>query len=139
MLVLDTNVYLDVDGDAALAGRVAAFLAEQVEAVGLSSVVLAELLIGVTTGAERRRLMAATTGAVASEHVLTPTDADWRRAGDALNQLGGDAVTRGRSFWNDLLIAASCARVGAMLVTRNVDDFRRIRRVIPVTIAPRPA
>ncbi|MHB1222815.1 MAG: type II toxin-antitoxin system VapC family toxin [Gemmatimonadaceae bacterium] len=139
MLILDTNVYLDVDGDAALAERVAAFLAEQTEAVGLSSVVLAELLIGVTTGTERRRLLAATIGVVGSEHVLTPTDADWQRAGDALNQLGGDAATRGRSFWNDLLIAASCARAGATLLTRNADDFRRIRRVLPVTIEPRPA
>lgn len=138
MLVLDTNVYLDVDRDAALAGRVAAFLAGQSDSVGLSSVVLAELLIGVTTGTERRRLLTATIKAVAPASVLTPTREDWQMAGDALNQLGGDGATKGRSFWNDLLIAASCARVGATLVTRNADDFRRIRRVVPLAVAPRP-
>ncbi len=66
-------------------------------------------------------------------------DADWQTAGDALNALGGEDATKGRSFWNDLLIAASCARAGAALVTRNADDFERIRRVIPVVVVPRPA
>lgn len=81
--------------------------------------------------------MAATVGVVASEHVLTSTGSDWQRAGDALNQLG-DAATKGRSFWNDLLIATSCAHTDATLLTRNSVDFRRIRRVIPVAVEPRP-
>ncbi len=138
MLIVDTNVYLDVDRDAELAARVASFLAGQADVVGLSSVVVAELLIGVGTVTERRRLLAATVDVVPPEHVLTPTGADWVLAGDALNRLGGDAATKGRSFWNDLLIAASCARVGATLVTRNTDDFDRIRRVVPVAVMPRP-
>lgn len=53
MVVLDTNVYLDIDRDAALAGRVADFVAEHPTAVGLSSVVVAELLIGVASEEDR--------------------------------------------------------------------------------------
>lgn len=136
-VVLDTNVYLDVARDAALAERVAVFVESRPEAVGLSSIVLAELLVGVTGPAERRRWLAAVAG-VADGELLTPTHADWMTAGDALNQLGGEAATKGRSFWNDLLFAASCARTGATLITRNGDDFRRIGRIIPVAVVPRP-
>ena len=140
MLILDTNVYLDADRDPAMAAHVAVFLAQQEsEVLGVSSIVVSELLIGVQSVAERVRLLAASVGSVDRERVLTPDDTDWRTAGDALNRLGGDDATRGRSFWNDLLIAASCARVRATLVTRNVEDFARIQRVIPVRVQPRPS
>ena len=82
---------------------------------------------------------ALTVGRVSADTVITPDAEGWRAAAEALNALGGEGATRGRSFWNDLLIAASCARVGATLVTRNADDFRRIRRVISVAVVPRPA
>ena len=138
MLVLDTNVYLDASADAALAGRVADLLEASGDQVGLSSVVLAELLVGVRP-ADRARLVRWVTDGIDDAGLLTPAHADWVAAGDALQQLGGDAATKGRSFWNDLLIAASCARAGATLLTRNADDFRRIQRVIPVTVQRRPA
>ena len=138
MLVLDTNVYLDASTDAGLAGRLADVIEARGDEVGLSSVVLGELLIGVRP-ADRARLLPWVTDGVAEDAVLTPTHDDWITAGDALRQLGADAATKGRSFWNDLLIAASCARTGATLLTRNAADFRRIGRVIPVTVEPRPA
>lgn len=138
MLVLDTNVYLDADADAALAGRIADLLEASGDQVGLVSVVLAELLIGVRPS-DRARLVRWVTDGIDDTGLLTPTHADWVTAGDALQQLGGDAATKGRSFWNDLLIAAACARAGATLLTRNVNDFQRIQHVIPVVIQPRPA
>jgi predicted nucleic acid-binding protein len=139
VLILDTNVYLDAARDRSLSERVDAYVGTRHLAVGLSSVVFAELLVGIAAPADRARFVRATIGATDPAHVLTPIHADWETAGDALARLGGDEATRGRSFWNDLLIAASCARAGATLVTRNADDFRRIRRVIPVTVEPRPA
>jgi predicted nucleic acid-binding protein len=137
VLVLDTNVYLDASADSALAGRIADLVEASGEQVGLSSVVLAELLIGVRP-TDRARLVRWVTDGIDEASLLTPAHADWGAAGDALQRLGGDAATKGRSFWNDLLIAASCARVGATLLTRNADDFRRIQRVIPVAVTPRP-
>lgn len=138
MIVLDTNVYIDAGHDRTVGARVADLIATSGDTVGLSSVVLAELLIGAASADERRRVVAATVGVTEPGNLLTPTHADWRAAGDALAALGGSDATRGRSFWNDLLIAASCARAGAMLVTRNVDDFRRIQRVLPFAVTPRP-
>lgn len=138
MVVLDTNVYLDAGRDDALRGRIDAFVRAHPAPLGLSSVVVAELLIGASTRNDRRLILAATVDAVPAEYLLTPNRDDWQTAGDALCALGGEGATKGRSFWNDLLIAASCARTGATLVTRNAEDFQRIQRVIPVAVAPRP-
>ena len=137
-LVLDTNVYLDADRDARITEDVAAVVEAHGRPLGLSAVVLAELLVAPRDARERERLLAATVGAVEPWQHLVPTLDDWRTAGDALAALGGGASTKGRSFWNDLLIAASCARVGATLMTRDADDFSRIRRPIPVAVVARP-
>lgn len=137
MIVLDTNVYLDISADATFAHQVGSMVEESGDEVGLSSVVLGELLVGVKPR-DRARLIAWVTTGIESEGVITPSHDDWIAAGDALHQLGGGAATKGRSFWNDLLIASSCVRVGATLVTRNGDDFRRIRRVVPISVRLRP-
>lgn len=139
MIVLDTNVYLVADRDVAAADRVARFVERRGDAVGVSSVVVAELLVGVTTAAERARLVAATVGRTDPRLVITPSHADWTAAGEALARLGGDTATKGRSFWNDVLLAASCARAGASVVTANAEDFARIRRIIPVAVLASPA
>lgn len=138
MIVLDTNVYLDTVDDAAFAERLGEVVASHSAPVGVSSVVIAELLIGATSVGARTRVAARIVDMLESASVVTPTDADWQTAGDALSRLGGENATKGRSFWNDLFIAASCARVGATLLTRNLDDFRRIQRVVPVVVEPRP-
>ena len=111
---------------------------ESGEDIGLSSVVLGELLIDVKPR-DRARLIAWVTSGIDGPGIVTPSHADWISAGDALHQLGGGEATRGHSFWNDLLIATSCVRVGATVVTRNADAFRRIRRVLPLSVHVRPA
>ena len=138
MVILDTNVYLIADRDSSAANRIARFVEQRGDGVGVSSVVVAELLVGIASAAERTRLVAATIGRTDPRFVVTPTHGDWTAAGEALARLGGDAATKGRSFWNDLLIAASCARFGATVVTANVDDFARIRRILPVAVLPSP-
>ena len=135
MVVLDTNVYIDVLGDADRANVLAGLAASVEDTFAVSSVVLAELLIGLRNERDRKELIAGVVGPIDGLPLLTPTHGDWETAGDALRLLGGDRVTARRSFWNDLLIAASCARAGATLVTSNRDDFRRIRRAIPVRVA----
>ena len=139
MLVLDTNVYVDMFADRALAQHVSATLAGTRHPLHVSSVVLAELLAGATTTRARREVESFVLPPATADRRLTPTHDDWVTAASALAALGGDAVTTRRSFWNDLLIAASCARVGAALMTRNADDFKRIRRAIPVEVVLRLA
>lgn len=134
MVLFDTNIYLDVFRDADRAGILAGVTESVQDMFAVSSVVVAELLVGARSARDREELVAEVLGPVDGDRLLTPTHGDWETAGDALRRLGGDRVTSRRSFWNDLLIAASCARTDATLVTSNRDDFRRIRRAIPVRV-----
>lgn len=130
MLVLDTNVYIDASQFSERAKLITSIVDDIGDAVGLHSVVAAELVAGGSSQGERsefvQRLMRVARG------VVTPIHDDWTFAGNALRLLGGDAVTTRRSFWNDVLIATSCARAGVTLLTNNPTDFARIQRVVPV-------
>ena len=66
---------------------------------------------------------------------LDPTREDWITASGTVTRLGGEAVTKTRSFWNDALLAAQCARLGATLLTRNIADFRRLGRYLALRAA----
>jgi predicted nucleic acid-binding protein len=134
MLLLDTNVYIDILDDPAGAERLARELDDAEDVVSVSSVVVAELLIGLRDPGERATLLADIVHE--GDELLTPNHDDWSVAADTIRALGGNAATKRRSFWNDALIAASCARADVTLVTSNADDFRRIRKVIPVRTTP---
>jgi predicted nucleic acid-binding protein len=130
MLAIDTNVYAIADVDAAKREWLAAAIEASDEGVALSSVVLSELTMGLDHEPRREDLIRGVAADV--DTILTPTHADWLVAGDAMRKLGGHAGTKRRSFWNDVLIAASCARTNTTLLTANRGDFKRIRAVIPV-------
>jgi predicted nucleic acid-binding protein len=103
----------------------------------VSAVAVAEVLIGVADAARHAAIVRALG---AGTDIVAPTADDWSTAGAALARLGGEAVTKGRSFWNDALLAAQCARLGATLITHNAADFRRLRRYIGVrAVLPFPA
>ena len=99
----------------------------------VSAIAISEVLIGVPDVARHSAVARAMT---AGADVLAPTSDDWLTAGSAMARLGGEHVTKGRSFWNDALLAAQCARLGATLVTSNAADFRRLRRYIGVRAVP---
>lgn len=132
MIVLDTNVLIDALDDPTRDAQLAAAIAESQDVHALSSVVLAEFLIGRSGASDVEGFVGALIGEVGPDKVLTPSHDDWVTAGRAMRSLGGEAATSRRSFWNDLLLAANCARVGATLLASNARDFQRIRRVIPV-------
>ncbi len=126
--VLDTNIYVDIEGDAKFdaAGRV--FVARN--AVVVSSVVVAELLLAIDS-ASRVRLLVNLRRQVEIAGALTPNASDWETAALAWTRMAPRTSQR-RSFWNDLLLAASCARTGSTLITSSVSDFARIAKHIPV-------
>lgn len=130
--VADTNIYVMAANDPAFRERFEVFIREHGPLL-VSTVVIAEVLIGIADPARHhtavRSLSAGTTPAA-------PSADDWFQAGAAIAQLGGEAVTKSCSFWNDTLLAAQCARLGATLITRNSDDFRRLGRRIAVQAIP---
>jgi predicted nucleic acid-binding protein len=119
------------ENDPAFRARFEAFVRAHGPLV-VSAVVAAEVLIRIPDPARHapaaRALAAGTT-------LLAPEPEDWVAAGAALARLRGDAVTKGRSLWNDALLAAQCARLGVTLVTHNAADFRRLARHLAVRAA----
>lgn len=134
--VLDTNLYIAADRDAARGEELAAFYESHLPFTFFHAVVAQELLQGAVDarrGAEIRR------GFVrpfeARRRVITPTFAAWARSGEVAAALVRAKVISSaaftRSFVNDVVLAISCREAGVTLVTQNVADFERIRRVEP--------
>lgn len=128
----DTNIYVTAANDPVFRLRFEAFVREHGPLV-VSAVVVAEVLIGI---ADFTHHAAAVRALVGGGLPNAPDVDDWLQAGSAVTRLGGDAVTKSRSFWNDALLAAQCARLGATLVTRNAADFRRLGRHVGVRAVP---
>jgi len=121
--IADTNVYIMAASDEKFRLRFESFIRDH-GPVLVSAVVAGEYLIGVSDSSKHLSVLNALR---AGSEVVAPTADDWFVAGAVISRLGGGAVTKGRSFWNDALLAAQCARLGATLITSNQADFRRLR------------
>jgi predicted nucleic acid-binding protein len=131
----DTNIYVLAANDADFRQRFETFVRDQ-GPLEVSTVVVSEILIGIADPEHHAAVVRALT---AGTELLAPAASDWLGAGTAIARLGGAAVTKSRSFWNDALLAAQCARLDAVVVTSNAADFQRLGRFISVrTAAPFP-
>jgi predicted nucleic acid-binding protein len=93
--------------------------------VRLSSVVLAELLRGVTGPAERKFLSAL----ARNSPILTPTEKNWLESGEILAKIRADQGFEShklRDLHFDVLIALTARTHGARLITTNRADFELI-------------
>ncbi len=126
----DTNVYVRAANEPSFRERFEAFIQLQGPLI-VSSVVVAEVLIGVPDLGAHQGVIAALS---AGTSPLAPQAEDWLAASVAVGRLGGKAITKSRSFWNDALLAAQCARLKATLLTSNAKDFRRLGRHLPVEV-----
>lgn len=132
--VLDTKVFVRADREAAWGEQLAAFYAAFLPFTYLHAVVVQELVLGAINP---RRGKAIYDGYVqpfeSRGRVITPSYRAWRRSGEVIatlvqrNRLSPGGF--GRSFINDVLLAASCREAGVTLVTTNRRDFARIRDV----------
>lgn len=95
--------------------------------VRMSSVVLAELLRGVTGAAEHKFLRT-----LARNHpILTPTKQNWMESGEILAKIRADQgfePHKLRDLHFDVLIALTARFHGARLITMNRKDFELINR-----------
>lgn len=131
----DTNIYVSAANDPDFRQRFERFVRDR-GPLEVSTVVVSEVLIGIV---DRTRHAAAVRSLSAGTELLAPDPSDWLEAGAAIARLGGATVTKSRSFWNDALLAAQCARLEVVLVTRNLTDFRRLGRFIGVlSVGPFP-
>jgi len=131
LYAVDTNVYLEAAADPGVRSRFAEFVMRY-GIPFLSSVVVAEVALGA-------RKPASGAAAARSLHsvgtALAPSHDDWLTAASAVARLEA-GFGKSRSFWNDALLAAQCARLGHILITYNLSDFERLQREIPLTLTP---
>ena len=69
--------------------------------------------------------------------ILVPTASDYREGGQLLRRLQeekGYDLSKAYSLVNDVLIALSARRMGAMVITRNARDFEAIRALRPFSL-----
>jgi predicted nucleic acid-binding protein len=123
VVIFDTSVLVDEARTGRHRKRI-----ESVEGlVRLSSVVLAELLRGVSGPVELKFLRT-----LARNHpILTPTEGNWLESGEILAHIRADQGLEPhklRDLHFDVLIALTARSYGARLITTNKKDFELIQR-----------
>ena len=112
----------------------------------MSAVVIQELTAGAADKSELQQYDAMWRAHEKAGTLLVPTGEDWWLAGKVLNSLlrGLKSKASGRTpritkaeqqrIVRDVLIARTARRAGAMLVTDNIADFKKIRRFCDVRL-----
>lgn len=138
--VLDTNLFISGLRQAEAKARLQAFHSAFAPFEYLSAVVVHELRAGTKGGEDLRSLERHILEPFERRgRVLTPSYPAWSEAGDVLRDLAraeGGSAGNVRSLANDVLLALSCREAGVTLVTENLRDFRRIRRLVPFEFVP---
>jgi predicted nucleic acid-binding protein len=123
VVIFDTSVLVDE----ARTGRHGKRIESVEGVVRLSSVVVAELLRGVSGSAELKFLRT-----LARNHpVLTPTQRNWLESGEILAKIRADQgfePHKLRDLHFDVLIALTARSHGARLITTNRRDFELINQ-----------
>lgn len=141
---LDSNLYIDAFRNADAKTALSRFHAAFTPFEYLSAIVVEELRAGARPD-DAPRLERDLFGPFERRNrIITPTYCGWKQSGELLATL---VLTEGlelrrvpKSFFNDIILAVTCRENGVALVTNNVRDFARIKRVLPtfVFIPPWP-
>lgn len=130
--LLDTNIYFHILHDPAYLARYRAALLRVAPQTFLSSVVRFELVQGARGDLARARVGKAVEPLERAGRVIAPTHADWTQAGIIQGRICDDHPSlRTKTLQNDLLIAYTARRIGAIVITENTADFDLIRRYVP--------
>lgn len=100
----------------------------------LSAVVLLELEAGTFSKRDQRLIEKLAKGFDKADRIVVPSASDYREGGRLLQRLQeekGYDLSKAYSLVNDVLIALSARRIGAMVITQNAKDFEAIRELRP--------
>ncbi|MSP63589.1 MAG: type II toxin-antitoxin system VapC family toxin [Myxococcales bacterium] len=130
-VLFDTSVYIAALRDLAFAAELRPRYLRELPRTSFCSVVIEELLAGARTPLHRKQAAALYEPFEQTGRVITPAHVVWKEAGTMIAKLALEApefVTKLRSgLLNDILIALTGRSHGALVVTRNGEDFRLIR------------
>jgi len=132
-LAFDTNLYIGAMRDEAARAKLSDFAAQHAPRCHLVSLVAMELLAGVRSSPDARRLHQDLVRPFERRgRLLSPSAGAVLKAGGVLASLRreGDLPRDSlpASFLSDVLIALTCVEAGVLLLTHNLRDFERIGR-----------
>ena len=130
LAILDTSVYIDN----LRSGRFKQEILDLKFVVCLSAVVLAEL----SRGARSREMKKFVDDLAKNLRIVAPNEREWIQSGRIVNRLvaaKGFDIHKTREIHFDVLIALTARRIGACLITCNVDDFTAIREYLDFHLA----
>lgn len=141
LYLLDSNVYIRAFRDAAFGAALQEFHRRHLPRLVLSAVVGAELLVGARRADREWVVRRALVEPFRSRRRLhTPSWSTWvlvARVDQALRRLAAQRPRLDkRSFFHDMLIAASAREIGATIITENGADFALIARHLDIAFVP---
>jgi predicted nucleic acid-binding protein len=142
--LLDSNVYIRAFREREFGRELEEFHRAELPGLVLSAVVASELLIGAQTPDRERALRRGLVEPFRLRRRLhVPSWSTWDRASAIDRKMRRREALRGRlqqrSFFQDLLIAASARELGATIITLNLADFTLIAQFVDITfVAPWP-
>ena len=125
LAILDTSVYVDN----LRSGRFKQEILDLKFVIRCSTVVLAELSRGTRSRPMRRFV----DELAKNLRVIAPNEREWIQSGQILNRIVAAKrydINKTRELHFDVLIALTARRIGAYLITCNVDDFTAIRETL---------
>ena len=137
MYLLDSNVYIRGFNDPKFGEQLREFQTKYLPQIMLSIIVVHELLAGATTAAKERSLRHGLINPFKVRlRIPIPNQRTWELAASVDRRLrllkGFSASLDRRSFFNDILIAATARDLGATIITENRKDFAIIGRVLDI-------
>jgi len=125
LALIDTSVYIDN----LRSGRFKQEILDLKFVVRCSAVVLAEL----SRGARSRPMRKFVDDLAKNLRIITPNEREWLQSGHIVSRIAADKgfdINKTRELHFDVLIALTARRIGAHLITCNVDDFTSIRKIL---------
>jgi predicted nucleic acid-binding protein len=125
LAIFDTSVYVDN----LRSGRFKQEILDLKFVVQCSAVVLAEL----SRGARSRTMRSFVEDLAKNLRVIAPNEREWIESGKIVNRIITAKrydINKTRELHFDVLIALTARRIGAYLITCNVDDFTAIRETL---------
>lgn len=137
MYLLDSNVYIRGFNDSKFGEELREFHGNYLPQVTLSIVVVHELLVGATTAAKERSLRRGLIDPFkVRRRIHLPNQRTWELSATVDRRLRRlkrfNAILAKRSFFNDILIAATARDLGATIITENQRDFAIIGQVLDI-------
>jgi len=136
--LLDANVYIRAFRELAFGRELQEFHQRELPRLVVSAVVASEVLVGAQSARRERAIHRTLVEPFrARRRFVVPGWSTWVRATAIDRRLRARPSVRGRlaerSFFQDILIAASARELGATIVTFNTADFALIGRHMDIT------